>query len=60
MKSFMRMAIGFFVLCLVIFSFAYFFGPEAVRDSFHNSGSPVGQLKASDTLVSPGQPAESK
>jgi hypothetical protein len=60
MKSFIKMAVSFFVLCLVLFSFAYFLGPVSVRESFRRNASPVGQLKASDTLVSPGQPTESK
>jgi hypothetical protein len=57
MRSFGRLAISFFVLGLLIFAFAYMFMPKA-RDTFHDPENPVGQLKSSDTLVSPGQAAD--
>ena len=59
MKWFMRFAISFFILCLVIFSFAYFFGPQSIRQSIKNPASPVGQLNESVDLKTPGQATES-
>ena len=60
MRSFMRVAVSLLVLCLVLFTFAYFVGPQTIRQSFRNPESPVGQLKDSAELKSQGQPAESK
>lgn len=53
MRAFLRFAISFFVLCLVVFSFAYFLGPMQIRQAFHQSASPVGQLKSTDSLQAP-------
>jgi hypothetical protein len=60
MRSFMRLSASLLFLCLVIFTFAYFVGPQSIRQSFRNPESPVGQLKENAELKSPGQPAESK
>ncbi len=54
MKSFLRLAVSFFLLCLVIFVFGFFFGPASIRNAFRDPSTPVGQLKTTDTLVSPG------
>ena len=61
MISFGRLIIGFFVLCLVIASFVYAFGPPSMgqRTSAGNP-SPVGQLDASRGLTSAGQPSHHK
>lgn len=56
MKSFASLAIGLFVLGLIIAGFAYLLGPQSLRDAFHNGQSPVGQLSPSHSVTTPGQP----
>lgn len=60
MKMFMKFAISLFVLCLVVFTFAYFLGPNSVRESIRANESSVGQLNTENQTTSPMQPAESK
>lgn len=55
MMTWMRFAMSFFVLCLVLFGFMYFFSPGS-RESFANPNSPVGQLPADHHETTPGQP----
>jgi hypothetical protein len=57
MKFFARLAIGFFLICLVILGFVFFFGPPSLQASFRSHPAPVGQIDASKAVVSPGQPA---
>lgn len=60
MKAFVRFAVSFFVLCLILFSAVYFFGPPSMREAIRMPASPVGQLDSNATVTTPGQPAESK
>lgn len=50
MSAWFRLTMSFFILVLLLFALAMFFGPESFRQALREDESPVGQLKASDTL----------
>lgn len=59
MKSFIRMALSFFALVIVLFVVALLFSPQ-VRTAFttQSGESAIGQLKSDSTLKSVGQPQQ--
>lgn len=60
MRSFVRLAVSFFVLCLLIFLFVYVFGPPKFREAVRAGHSPVGQLGIDAELTTPGPPDKNK
>lgn len=60
MKSFAKLALGFFLFCLLMFFLVYRFGPSSVREALRSGESPVGQLGSDANTQSPGPPPESK
>ena len=51
MRSFLRFALSFFALCLVLVGITYFFGPSSFREALRSDESAVGQVKPTDTLM---------
>lgn len=55
MKSWFRLVVSFFVLVLIILSFAYLFGPPSMRQEMRNpasTGAGAGEARAVDTTKS--------
>lgn len=56
MQTWLKYAISFFALALILTSFIFMFGPASTRQAFRSGETQTGQLNSNAQLTTPGEP----